>query len=126
MTFFEVKRLPAQQVLPGIELRSVNLENVMMTFVEYAAGSEVPTHEHRHEQITYVLEGTLEVSVGDERRLLSAGEGVRIPPYTEHGSRPVQGPAKALDAWSPVPHRLKVEPPSSRDDEVRAEGESPT
>ena len=121
MSFFEVKRLPAQEVLPGIVLRSVNLENVMMTFVDYAAGSEVAMHEHRHEQITYVLEGTLEVAVGEERRLLGPGQGVRIPPYTEHGSRPVQGPAKALDAWSPVPHRLKVEAPPPLRGEVPVE-----
>ncbi len=123
MSFFEVKRLPVQEVLPGIELRSVNLENVMMSFVDYAAGSEVPTHEHRHEQITYVLEGTLEVAVGDERRLLGPGQGVRIPPYTDHSSRPVQGPAKALDAWSPVPHRLKVEAPTALGEEVPVEDE---
>ena len=108
--FFRVADLPSKEVLPGVVLRSVSLENLMMTFVEYAAGSEVPTHEHRHEQITYVLEGCLEVVVGDQQRLLGPGDGVRIPPNAEHSSRPVDGPARALDAWTPVLERFRVVP----------------
>jgi quercetin dioxygenase-like cupin family protein len=106
--FFRVAELPVKELTSGIRLRSVELAALMMTFVEYPEGSVVPTHFHPHEQITYVLEGCLEVVVGDAQRLLGPGDGVRIPPNAEHSSRPVDGPARALDAWTPVPESLRV------------------
>jgi quercetin dioxygenase-like cupin family protein len=97
----------------------------MMSFVEYDAGAAVPVHRHRREQITYVLDGFLEVTIDTERRVLGPGEGVRIPRQTDHSSRPVGGPARALDAWTPVPERLKVEEPSTLGAHVPVRGESP-
>jgi quercetin dioxygenase-like cupin family protein len=124
--FFRVEELPTKEVLAGIQLRSVHLENLMMTFVDYPAGSAVPSHHHRHEQITYVLEGFLEVHLGDEHRVLGPGEGARIPANAEHSSRPVNGPAKVLDAWTPVPRRFKVEPLTTLGHQVPIGGESVT
>jgi unsaturated pyranuronate lyase len=124
--FFRVEELPTKEVLAGIRLRSVHLENLMMTFVDYPAGSTVPAHHHRYEQITYVLEGWLEVTVGDQRRVLAAGEGVRIPANQEHSSRPVDGTAKALDAWTPVPRRFKVDVLATLGHQVPIGGESLT
>jgi len=125
MNFFRVEDLEATEVLPGIRLRSVSLENLMMTFVEYREGAEVPLHHHRYEQITYVLEGFVEVCVGKDRRVLGPGEGVRIPAKTDHSSRPIEGPARALDAWTPVPKSLKLEDLATLGQHVPIEGEQP-
>jgi quercetin dioxygenase-like cupin family protein len=111
--FFRVEELPAKELLAGVRVRSVHLADLMMTFVEYPAGATVPMHHHPYEQITYVLEGQLEVSIGAETRLLGPGEGVQVPANMEHGSRTVGGPAKAVDAWTPVPKMFKVKPPLS-------------
>jgi quercetin dioxygenase-like cupin family protein len=105
--FFRVADLPSKEVLKEIHVRSVHLENLMMTFIEYPADATVPTHYHPFEQITYVLDGRLEVTVAGERRILGAGEGVCIRANAEHGSRPVDGPARVVDAWTPVPEHLK-------------------
>ena len=107
--FFHVEALPSKELLRGIRLKSVNLETLMMTFVDYAADAVVPPHHHRREQITYVLEGSLEVRVNGEKRVLGPGEGVRIPPGLVHGSRPIEGLVKAVDAWTPLSERFKVE-----------------
>lgn len=121
---FRVAALPQKRFPGGIGMRSVNLENLMMTFVEYDPGAVVETHRHRREQITYVLEGVLEVTVGDERQVIGPGEGVRVPRNVAHSSRAVQGPAKALDAWTPVPARFKVDAITTLGDRVPLEGES--
>jgi quercetin dioxygenase-like cupin family protein len=105
--FFRVEDLPTKEVLRGIHIRSVHLENLMMTFIEYPAETTVPAHYHPFEQITYVLEGVLEVTVAGEQRTLRAGEGVCIRPNAEHASRPIDGPARVLDAWTPVPEHFK-------------------
>jgi quercetin dioxygenase-like cupin family protein len=112
--FFRVEELPAKEVVAGVRVRSVHLADLMMTFVEYPAGATIPMHHHPYEQITYVLEGQLEVCIaGVETRVLGPGEGMQVPANMEHSSRPVDGPAKALDAWTPVPKMFKVKPPVS-------------
>jgi len=108
-SFFRVDDLPTKEVMAGIHVRSVDLDNLMMTFVEYPAGSVVPMHHHPYEQITYVLQGNVEFTVGDQQRILGPGEGVRVLPNAEHSSRPIDGAAKVLDAWTPVPEHFRVE-----------------
>jgi len=111
--FFRVDDLPAKGMVAGVEVRSVHLADLMMTFVEYPEGATVPMHHHPYEQITYVLEGQLEFCIGAETRVLGPGEGVQVPANMEHSSRPIGGPARALDAWTPVPKMFKVKPPVS-------------
>jgi quercetin dioxygenase-like cupin family protein len=111
--FFRVDELPAKTMVAGVQVRSVHLADLMMTFVEYPEGATVPLHHHPYEQITYVLEGRLEVCLGANTRLLGPGEGVQVPANMEHSSRPIGGPARALDAWTPVPKMFKVKPPVS-------------
>jgi unsaturated pyranuronate lyase len=125
MNFFRVKELAIQEVLPGVRLRSVNMENLTMTFVDYARESKVPPHHHRYEQITYVIEGQLEVTIAGERRVLQAGEGVRIGPNVEHSSRPVNGAASAVDAWTPLLQQFASAPLETLGNHVPIEGESP-
>ena len=125
-SFFRVDELPEREMMPGVRLRSVELATLMMTFVEYAEGAVVPAHFHPNDQITYVIEGCIEVQVGGTQRLLGPGEGVRIPANTEHGSRPVDGPAKAVDAWTPVPAHFRVSPDETLGHHVPIEGESIT
>ena len=74
----------------------------MLTFFEFAPDSTVPEHMHPHEQITLVLEGELEFTLGDETRIIKAGEGATIPPEVPHSARTLSQPTKALDAWHPI------------------------
>jgi mannose-6-phosphate isomerase-like protein (cupin superfamily) len=47
-------------------------------------GGQVPWHNQEQEEIYLVLEGTGEMCLGTERRLLSAGQAVAIPPHVFH------------------------------------------
>ena len=80
MSFFTVSELPGTEMLPGIVRRAVYLEHTMMTFFSFEPGSVVPEHDHPHEQITYVVQGSMEFALGGETRILRAGEGVCCPP----------------------------------------------
>jgi quercetin dioxygenase-like cupin family protein len=102
MPFFTVSELPGTDMLPGILRRAVYLDNVMITFFEFEPGSVVPEHDHPHEQISYVVQGAMEFRLGDETRVLRAGEGVCCPPGVPHGAVILDEPTVALDAWHPV------------------------
>jgi quercetin dioxygenase-like cupin family protein len=101
MNFFDVKELPKKKVKGGILVCSAYLKNVMLTYFEFDQGVRIPTHAHPHEQITLVLEGEMKFVIGENEKILKAGEGATVPSHTEH-SVSVLSPAKAIDAWNPV------------------------
>jgi quercetin dioxygenase-like cupin family protein len=97
-----IKNLPSKELAPGVVMRSAYLNNVMVTFVDLAAGSVVPLHSHPHEQISVMISGSLLFTVAGETRTARAGEVVLIPSGVEHGVEAREGPAVAYDCWSPV------------------------
>ncbi len=101
-TFFRMDELPGTEMLPGVMRRAVCLENVMVTFFEFEPGRVVPEHSHPHEQITYVVYGGMEFTLGDETRTLQAGDGVCCPPDAPHRAVVLDAPTLAIDAWYPL------------------------
>ena len=73
-----------------------------MTFFDFEPGSIIPSHNHPHEQITYVIEGEMEMVVDGKTKLLKAGDGVVILPDQEHSAEILSKPSKAVDAWYPI------------------------
>jgi quercetin dioxygenase-like cupin family protein len=102
MTFFRTDDLPATEMLPGVTRRAVYLDEVMMTFFDFEANATIPEHHHPHQQITWIVSGTMEFELDGEKRLLHAGDGVLILPNTPHGAIILDQPCRALDAWHPV------------------------
>ena len=89
-------------------------------------GKTVGRHAHSADETLLVLEGTLEVSMGDEQQQLSAGEVALIPAGVVHdtpnvGSGTLRGvvffpSAAVLHTWEvplmPVGSRVFVTPPA--------------
>ncbi len=63
-----------------------------------------PAHLHeREDEITYVIEGALEVTVGDEVRVLQAGESIFKPRNVPHAFAIVhERPARFLETITPA------------------------
>jgi len=100
--FATISDLPSREIAPGVLMRSVHLENVMVTFVEIREGAVVPEHSHPHEQITVVISGRLRFRLGGSERLMRAGETVAIPPGYAHSAVAEGGACVVYDCWSPV------------------------
>ncbi len=97
-------------------------------------GKTVGRHAHSADETLLVLEGTLEVSVGDERRQVSAGEVALIPAGVVHDTPNVgSGTSRAvlffpsaavLHTWEvtpmPIGSRVFVTP-SAEDEGAEAE-----
>ncbi len=97
-----IKDLPSKEVAEGVTLRSVYLDNVMVTFVDFADGAVVPLHSHPHEQISVMIAGKLLFTVAGEERTLSAGEALLVPSGVEHSAVAADGPAVVYDCWNPI------------------------
>ena len=88
---------------PRVKLESIGGEQVLLCRVHYDPGAEVPRHSHEHtEQLMYMLEGELEMTVGANTRTLHAGDVVVVNPGVEHSLRSERGCA-FFEALAPVP-----------------------
>ena len=60
-------------------------EKIMMVKVKFDEGVSVDPHTHMHTQTSYCAKGKFEFSVGEEKQIISYGDGVYIPPHVPHG-----------------------------------------
>lgn len=102
MGFIDINRHQPLEPAPGVRMRTPHGENLMLSLVEMDEGAEVPLHDHPHEQGGTVVRGTMELTIGDETRLLTAGAMYLIPGNVPHRARAVGGPVVALDVFSPI------------------------
>jgi len=101
MSQIAIDRLPVKEIFPGIRARLVHSARTTQSWVELDAGAEFREHQHPHEQTVNVLEGTLELMVGGERLVLSAGQSYVIPPDVPHSGQ-AKTPCRVLDVFAPV------------------------
>ena len=66
-------------------------------------GDGPPLHMHpNEEQWTYVVAGKMHYVLGDEERIVEAGDIIHIPRNTNHRSRSIEGPATFFTVKSPA------------------------
>lgn len=58
---------------------------LMQVEVHFNEGAIGPLHSHPHEQLTYVLSGEFDFTIGDEKRLVRAGDTLYKRPGVVHG-----------------------------------------
>lgn len=75
-------------------------DNLMVVEVHFEAGTTAPLHHHRHEQITYVMSGKFEFTVGDETYVVGAGDSLYKQPNIEHGATCLEA-GTLLDVFTP-------------------------
>lgn len=101
MPFIDLAAVPRFELLPGVRIRTPFGTHVMLSYLEMDAGAVVPTHQHPHEQAGLLLEGRMELTIGDETRVVEPGAMFIIPPNVPHRAVAVGGPVLALDIFSP-------------------------
>jgi quercetin dioxygenase-like cupin family protein len=74
---------------------------VMMVRVKFETGAEGAPHRHFHTQVTYCAGGRFEFTVDKEKKIITKGDGVYIPPDTEHGALCLEE-GILIDVFSPV------------------------
>ena len=66
-------------------------------------GGQVPWHNQPQEEVYFVLEGTGEMCLGEERRVVTSGQAVFIPPHVFHQMTNLgQAPLKMLYCYGPA------------------------
>jgi quercetin dioxygenase-like cupin family protein len=73
---------------------------LMQVEVGFEAGAVGPMHSHPHEQLTYVLSGVFEFTIGDETKIVRAGDTLYKRPHVMHGCRCIEA-GVLLDTFTP-------------------------
>lgn len=89
-------------LFPGVDIRTVAGDSMMLSVVRFEPDSVVPDHSHPHEQMGLLVSGRLAFTVGGVTEILEAGDMWRIPSNVPHSVVAVGGPAVALDVFHPI------------------------
>lgn len=102
MSFVTLSQLPLKEVLGGaVKGHYAHLERMTIGEVRVEAQAVLPMHSHPHEQITYVISGRYEFTVGDRTAILETGMAALIPGGVVHGGKALT-PCHVIDLFSPA------------------------
>ncbi|BET42477.1 cupin domain-containing protein [Atlantibacter hermannii] len=74
---------------------------MMAVEVNFQEGAVGAMHNHPHEQLTYVLSGEFEFTIGDETRRVTAGDTLYKEPHVMHGCVCIKA-GTLLDTFTPM------------------------
>ncbi len=96
------KEIPLQDLGDGVSRKVLAYsENIMTVEVHFEKGAIGAMHSHPHEQLTYVLSGKFEFTIGDETKIVSAGDALYKQPDIVHGCVCLEA-GTLLDNFTPM------------------------
>ena len=101
MPFVDPSELEPKEVRPGWTARFFHSEHMTFAYYEIAPGAAVHRHHHATEEVWHVVDGELEMALGDATRVVRAGEAAVVPAGTEHALSAL-GPCRAIVVDHPV------------------------
>jgi quercetin dioxygenase-like cupin family protein len=99
--FTSIDSIRERQIFNGIRGRYFHGDRMTTGDVMLDAETDIPIHQHPHEQLTYLLEGQMEFIVGEEKHLMEAGDIAIIPGGVLHGGRTITK-CRVIDTFAPA------------------------
>lgn len=100
-TFVSINNIPEKELVPGIYACLVHMEGVSVARVRIEKDAVLPEHAHVHEQVTNLLSGQLEMTVGGQTKVCKAGDVVMIPSQVPHSAKALTE-CELIDVFQPV------------------------
>jgi quercetin dioxygenase-like cupin family protein len=97
VAFWNLGVLKLEEFKPGIMSKAEIGNNLIMVCMEIGAGKEDTGHRHPFDQCGVVIDGKMEMFIGEERKLLNSNESYFIPSGERHGWKTFDRPVKVLD-----------------------------
>ncbi len=101
-----LSEIQSKEIMPGYHGKMVHSESMTWAFWDVEKDAEVPEHNHVHEQIMHVLEGSFEFTLGGKTAIYYPGDIVIIPSNVPHSGKALT-PCKLMDIFSPAREEYK-------------------
>ncbi|PAS98026.1 MAG: cupin [Candidatus Dactylopiibacterium carminicum] len=96
------KDRPMEDLGNGVSRRILAYGGKMMQVeVHFADGATGYMHNHPHEQLTYILSGEFEFTIGDETKIVKTGDTLYKKPNIMHGCKCLKA-GVLLDTFTPI------------------------
>lgn len=102
-----IKNIIPKELVDGITGYYAHGTNMTFGYIEIKKGTEMAEHNHMHEQITYIIEGQLDMVVGGKSYSLTAGMYYIIPSNVSHGAFAVTD-CKVIDVFNPTREDYRI------------------
>jgi len=102
-----IKNITPKELAAGITGYYAHGDKSTFGYVELKKGSSVPLHHHINEQITYMIEGQLDMVIGGAACSLTPGMYHIIPSNTPHSAIAITD-CKLIDVFGPVREDYKI------------------
>jgi len=97
MSFWNLANLQLEEFRPGINSKAEIGDNLIMVCMEIGPEKEDTGHEHPFDQCGIVLQGRIEMFIGEEQKILNPNETYFIPSGEFHGWKTFDNAVKILD-----------------------------
>ncbi len=101
MPFVSLADLETREPIPGYRVNFVHSDTMTLAYWDIEAGAAMPVHSHPHEQLSSPIEGSFELDLDGEVRVVGPGDVAVIPPDVPHGGRALTH-CRILDTFHPV------------------------
>jgi quercetin dioxygenase-like cupin family protein len=92
--------IASEELNPLLTRKLMTGDRVMLSELILKKGCVVPPHHHEHEQVSYVLKGSLKFEVNGREIFLQSGEVLHIPSNVVHSAVALEDTLD-LDIFSP-------------------------
>lgn len=101
MEIITLDTIKTKKILSGFKARFVHSENNTLAFWDIESGSQLPGHQHLHEQVSNVMEGSFELTVEGKAIVMTKGEIAIIKLMENHSGEALTN-CKILDIFYPI------------------------
>jgi quercetin dioxygenase-like cupin family protein len=77
--FDKLASVPEEQITDKIRRRVVSGQQGTMVYWKMKAGAHAAGHRHPHEQFVWMVKGTMDFRIGNEKRTMKPGDIAVIP-----------------------------------------------
>lgn len=82
--FDKLESVPEEEITDKIRRRVVSGRQGTLVYWRMKAGAQAAAHRHPHEQIVWMITGSMDFRIGNEKRTMTAGDVAVIPAGVEH------------------------------------------
>ncbi|HVV68761.1 MAG TPA: cupin domain-containing protein [Gammaproteobacteria bacterium] len=101
-TFYNFDGMPVEKLSDKISRQYIYSGQSMLVKWIFQKGATVPLHHHVNEQVTWIIQGSVQVYSQGKEFIVKAGEVIIFPPHVPHEFLTLEDNTIDIDFFTPV------------------------